>query len=111
LSARHLAGAPISWGVCEVPDWAIAARVSGHELSPVEATQQGLFLPLGQGRARIKDVARALDHAGYERRLVLEQDTAIAGQEPPDGDGPVRDVRRSIEYLTALAPEREVASR
>jgi inosose dehydratase len=42
---------------------------------------------------------------------VLEQDAAITGQEPPVGSGPVLDVRRSIEYLTTLAPEREVAQR
>jgi inosose dehydratase len=52
---------------------------------------------------------RLLDRHGYERWLVLEQDTAITGQEPPAGDGPVLDVRRSIEYLSTLAPEREVA--
>jgi inosose dehydratase len=92
-------------------DAAIAARVRTGELSLVEATQQGLFRPLGQGDARIDEVIRALDDVGYERWLVLEQDTAIAGQEPPAGDGPVLDVRRSIEYLTARAPEREVAQR
>lgn len=92
-------------------DATIAAHVRAHQLSLVEATQQGLFRPLGRGDASIKDVVRALDDVGYERWLVLEQDTAITGQEPPDGDGPVRDVRRSIEYLTALAPEREVAPR
>jgi len=47
---------------------------------------------------------------GYERWLVLEQDTAITGPEPPDGDGPVLDVRRSIEYLTTLAPVTEEVS-
>ena len=85
--------------------------VHAAELSLVEATQQGLFLPLGQGDARIAEVLRALDDAGYDRWLVLEQDTAITGQEPPDGDGPVLDVARSIEYLTTQAPEREVAQR
>ena len=89
----------------------IVARVRAGELSLVEATQQGLFRPLGQGDARIAEVLRALDDAGYERWLVLEQDTAITGQEPPDGDGPVLDVARSIEYLTRQAPEREVAQR
>jgi inosose dehydratase len=92
-------------------DARIAARVGAGELSLVEATQQGLFRPLGEGDARIEEVLRALDAAGYERWLVLEQDTAITGQEPPDGGGPVLDVRRSIEYLTTLAPEREVARR
>ena len=90
-------------------DAAVAARVRTGELSLVEATQRGLFRPLGQGDARIAEVIRALDEAGYERWLVLEQDTAIAGQEPPAGDGPVLDVRRSIEFLTARAPEMEVA--
>jgi inosose dehydratase len=86
-------------------DAELAARVRAGELSLVEATQQGLFKPLGQGDARIAEVLRALDDVGYERWLVLEQDTAITGPEPPDGDGPVLDVGRSIEYLTTLAPE------
>jgi inosose dehydratase len=92
-------------------DAELAARLRAGELSLVEATQLGLFRPLGQGDARIEEVLRALDQAGYERWLVLEQDTAITGQEPPVGDGPVLDVGRSIEYLTTLAPEREVAER
>ena len=86
-------------------DASLATRVRAGELSLVEATQQGLFKPLGQGDARIAEVLRALDDVGYERWLVLEQDTAITGPEPPDGDGPVLDVGRSIEYLTTLAPE------
>jgi inosose dehydratase len=90
-------------------DAALAARVRGGELSLVAATQAGLFRPLGQGDSGIEEVVRLLDRHGYERWLVLEQDTAITGQEPPDGDGPVLDVQRSIEYLTTLAPEREVA--
>ena len=84
----------------------IAAQIRAGELSLVEATQRGLFRPLGEGDARIAEVVRALDEAGYERWLVFEQDTAITGPEPPDGDGPVLDVRRSIEYLTRLAPGR-----
>jgi len=89
----------------------VAERLRAGELTLVEATQEGLFVPLGQGDARIDEVVEALDAAGYERWLVLEQDAAITGQEPPVGGGPVLDVRRSIEYLTRLAPEREVAQR
>jgi inosose dehydratase len=88
----------------------LAARVRAGDMSLVEATQQGLFKPLGQGDARIAEVLRALDDVGYERWLVLEQDTAITGPEPPDGDGPVLDVGRSIEYLTTPAPEEEEVS-
>jgi inosose dehydratase len=90
-------------------DAALAARVRAGELSLVAATQAGLFRPLGQGDSGIEEVVRLLDRTGYERWLVLEQDTAITGLEPPDGDGPVLDVRKSIEYLSTLAPEREVA--
>jgi inosose dehydratase len=88
----------------------IAARVRVGELSLVEATQHGLFRPLGEGDVAIEEILRALDDVGYEHWLVLEQDAAITGPEPPDGEGPVLDVKRSIEYLTRLAPERgEVA--
>jgi inosose dehydratase len=90
-------------------DAALAARVRAGELSLVAATQAGLFRPLGRGNSGIEEVVRLLDRSGYERWLVLEQDTAITGLEPPDGDGPVLDVARSIEYLTTLAREREVA--
>jgi inosose dehydratase len=86
-------------------DAAVAARLRAGELSLVTATQAGLFTPLGEGDARIDEVLAELK--GYERWLVLEQDTAITGEEPPVGDGPVLDVRRSIEYLHALAPRRE----
>ena len=44
---------------------------------------------------------------GYGRWLVLEQDTALTGEEPPVGSGPVTDVRTSIEYLQSLASRGE----
>lgn len=92
-------------------DAALAAHVRSGELSLVAATQAGLFRVLGKGDCGIEEVVGLLDRHGYERWLVLEQDTAITGQEPPVGDGPVLDVRRSVEYLTTLAPQREVAQR
>jgi inosose dehydratase len=48
-------------------------------------------------------VVGALDHHGYERWFVLEQDTTLTGEEPPVGRGPVLDVQRSIDYLATLA--------
>jgi inosose dehydratase len=85
-------------------DAGLAARVRAGELSLVEATQAGLFRPLGQGDARIEEVVELLDRHGYERWLVLEQDTALTGEEPPVGSGPILDVQTSIEYLGSLAP-------
>jgi inosose dehydratase len=81
-------------------DMAVARR----GLSLVQAVQAGLFRPLGDGDVRVDDVLDGLD--GYGRWLVLEQDTALTGEEPPVGSGPVTDVRRSIEYLQSPAPGR-----
>jgi inosose dehydratase len=88
-------------------DAGIAARYRAGELTLVGATQAGLFRPLGQGDARIAEVLAQLDAHGYERWLVLEQDAAITGEEPPVGSGPVLDVQASIEFLETMAPRRE----
>jgi inosose dehydratase len=88
-------------------DAAVAARLRAGELTLMQAVQAGLFRPLGQGDAGIETVIRRLDRHGYERWLVLEQDTAITGQEPPVGSGPVVDVRASIDFLNTLALQKE----
>jgi inosose dehydratase len=82
----------------------LAAQVGSGALSLLEGTRRGLFLPLGRGDAAIGEVVGLLDRHGYERWLVLEQDTTITGQEPPVGRGPVLEVQASIEYLASLAP-------
>jgi inosose dehydratase len=86
-------------------DAAVAERLRAGELTLVTATQAGQINPLGEGDARIDEVLGELH--GYEGWLVLEQDTAITGEEPPVGGGPVLDVQRSIEYLHSPAPRRE----
>ena len=48
-----------------------------------QATQAGLFRPLGEGDAGIDEVVRLLERHGYERWLVLEQDIAITGHGAP----------------------------
>jgi inosose dehydratase len=92
-------------------DAAVAARYRAGELSLMGATQAGLFRPLGQGDARIAEVLAELDANGYERWLVLEQDAAITGEEPPVGGGPLLDVKASIEFLIQKAPRRERVAR
>ena len=88
-------------------DRAVAARYRAGELTLMGATQAGLFRPLGRGDASIAEVLDELDAHGYERWLVLEQDSAITGEEPPVGSGPVLDVQASIEFLANTAPRRE----
>jgi len=91
-------------------DAGVAARYRAGELTLVGATQAGLFRPLGRGDARIAEVLAELDHHGYERWLVLEQDAALTGEEPSVGSGPVLDVQASIEFLRDTAPGRERAA-
>jgi inosose dehydratase len=85
-------------------DTGLAERVATGGLSLVEATRRGLFQPLGRGDLAIDEVVAMLDGSGYERWLVLEQDTILTGEEPPVGSGPIIDVQASIEYLASLAP-------
>jgi inosose dehydratase len=90
-------------------DATLAAQVRAGTKSLVQATQDGLFRPLGEGDARIDEVVALLAESGYGRWLVLEQDLAITGSEPPADGGPALDVRRSIEFLSKQAPRREVS--
>jgi inosose dehydratase len=91
-------------------DARLADEVRSGALSLLQATQAGLFRPLGDGDAGIDEVLRRLDDTGYERWLVLEQDTAITGSEPPAGGAPALDVRKSIEFLSTRAPRGERVS-
>ena len=88
-------------------DAGVAARYGAGELTLMGAVQEGLFRPLGQGDARIGEVLAQLDAHGYEQWLVLEQDAALTGEEPPVGRGPVLDVQASIDFLMTTAPRRE----
>ncbi len=81
---------------------AVADRLNAGDLGLMEAVQNGLFAPLGDGDVPIADVVTTLEHNGYSGRYVLEQDVAITDGEPPDGDGPVRDVAKSVSYLRSV---------
>jgi inosose dehydratase len=91
-------------------DAALAEEVRDKRLPLVQAVQRGLFKPLGDGDARMSEVIRLLEDTGYERWLVLEQDVAITGPEPPVNGGPALDVARSLEFLSTPAPRRERVS-
>jgi inosose dehydratase len=88
-------------------DAALADRVRSGALSLLDATRAGLFRPLGEGDVDVKAVLRRLDQAGYNGWLVFEQDTALAGEEPPVGGGPMLDAKASIEYVLTLAQTKE----
>jgi inosose dehydratase len=92
-------------------DARVAADFRAGRRSLVDATRNGLFLPLGKGDARIAEVMDALEAHGYDGWLVLEQDTAITGDEPTVAGGPMRDARQSIAFLHQTARTTEEINR
>jgi hypothetical protein len=80
---ERLAAGPISWGVCEVPDW-------------------GVQLPAATVLAEMRALGfRATDFGPNGGWYVLEQDTALVSAEATTG-GTADNVRRSIDYLRAV---------
>ena len=67
--------------------------------SIMAGVQAGLFPPLGQGDLALADVVVTLEQAGYQGWYVIEQDTAITGEVPGEGQGPVSAVGESMTYL------------
>lgn len=70
-----------------------------REVSLMAATQAGVFTPLGEGDVDILGVIQTLESSGYRGWYVIEQDTAITGGFPAEGDGPVNQVAQSLKYL------------
>ena len=92
-------------------DAALAGDVRANRRSLLGATRAGLFTALGRGDARIAEVMNALQGHGYDGWLVLEQDTAITGDEPTVAGGPMRDARESIAFLHDTARTTEEINR
>ena len=92
-------------------DGALAADVRAGRRSLLGATKDGLFTALGRGDARIAEVLDALQGHDYDGWLVLEQDTAITGDEPTVAGGPMRDARESIAFLHHSARTTEEINR
>jgi inosose dehydratase len=82
-------------------DAGIAEQLQAGRLTLLQAVQAGLFPPLGDGDAPIRETFLRLVQGGYEGWYVLEQDVALAA-EPTEGLGPAGDVGHSIEFLQAF---------
>lgn len=76
----------------------VAARVLTRELDMRTGSDAGLFQPFGQGDVAIDEVVFSLENAGYSGWYVMEQDTAL-NFEPAPGEGPIEDLRASLDYL------------
>jgi len=82
-------------------DASFAPRIQRRELTYSEAVRRGMYRPLGSGDVDIAGIVRVLEGVGYTGWYVLEQDTILEA-EPAAGEGPVADVRASVEFLRSL---------
>ncbi|MEV4537895.1 TIM barrel protein [Asanoa sp. NPDC049518] len=83
-------------------DAAWAARVRSGEVSYTDAVRAGMYRPLGDGDVDVAGIVTTLTANGYAGWYVLEQDTML-DEDPPAGEGPVLDVRRSLEHLRKVS--------
>ena len=95
LKVARDAGARVRHVHLKDVDGALGARVRAGAISYDDAVRAGLFRPLGEGVARIKDVLGHLRGAGYTGWYVLEHDVMLDGEPEP---GPPEWIARSVEY-------------
>lgn len=81
-------------------DARLARQVRSGRLTYTEAVRGGMYRPVGQGDVDLAAIVEHLTDRGYTGWYVLEQDTILT-EEPP-GDGPVADVRTSVDALRNL---------
>jgi inosose dehydratase len=82
-------------------DARLAARIADGTMSYTDAVRAGLYRPLGAGDIDMAAIVAALEGAGYTGWYVLEQDTVLTAA-PPPGQGPIDDVRASVQFLNQL---------
>jgi inosose dehydratase len=81
-------------------DLSYARQVQTGRLTYTEAVRDGMYRPLGKGDVDVAAIVEHLRGNGYDGWYTLEQDTILTG--PPAGEGPVADVRTSVDYLRSL---------
>ena len=82
-------------------DAALAQRVLAGEQAYSDAVRDGLYRALGAGDVDVRGFVALLEDAGYDGWYVLEQDVMLDA-DPPDGAGPLEDVRESADFLRSL---------
>lgn len=81
-------------------DSRLAKQVQDGRLTYTEAVRAGMYRPVGQGDVDFAAIVGYLRGHGYTGWYVLEQDTILT--EEPQGEGPIADVRTSVNALRAL---------
>jgi inosose dehydratase len=82
-------------------DAALAQRVLAGEQAYSDAVRDGLYRALGAGDVDVRGFVALLEDAGYDGWYVLEQDVMLDA-DPPEGAGPLEDVRASADFLRSL---------
>jgi inosose dehydratase len=77
-----------------------ARQVQDGRRTYTEAVREGMYRPLGTGDVDFEAIVRHLRRQGYQGWYVLEQDTILT--EEPRDEGPLTDVRTSVEHLRGL---------
>ncbi len=98
VEIAELAGPRVNHVHLKDVDLGVAGRLAARELSFKEAAQKNAFRPLGEGDVDLGAVLERLGDAGYSGWYVLEQDSVVE-EEPPEGEGPVEEVGKSLAYL------------
>jgi inosose dehydratase len=83
-------------------DGELARQVTDGTLTFGAAVKAGMFRPLGEGDVDVAAMVRILEGAGYHGWYVLEQDVMLDAE--PEDEGPVADVRKSVDFLLRVAP-------
>lgn len=81
-------------------DLGLAQQVQGGRLTYTEAVRAGMYRPVGHGDVDFGAIIDHLREHGYGGWYVLEQDTILV--EEPVGEGPLTDVRTSVDALRAM---------
>jgi inosose dehydratase len=98
IEIAEIAGPRVNHVHLKDVDLGAAGRLAARELSFKEAAQKNAFRHLGEGDVDLSAVLGRLEGSGYSGWYVLEQDSVVE-REPPEGEGPVDEVRKSLDYL------------
>lgn len=79
-------------------DREVARRLGAREIDFKQACTEETFRPLGDGDVDVARLLEILDGSNYSGWYVLEQDIMVEN-EPPEGEGPVNDIRKSLQFL------------
>lgn len=81
-------------------DLGLARQVQDGRRTYTEAVAAGMYRPVGHGDVDFGAIIGHLRDHGYAGWYVLEQDTILTRE--PTGEGPLTDVRTSVEALRAM---------